>query len=140
MSEDKKRPMILARIKPPGPAAYSLPSTFSSITNKRAPAYSIGGKQRPRVSEQSGPLSLPGFPGAPRAPSFSLTGRRKLQVVSASEYTPCSMPAQSPSPASYSLPATRRHPGPSFTGRNYPDIFRPVGPGPGGCESLDANF
>ncbi|KAI8913136.1 hypothetical protein DFJ77DRAFT_68904 [Powellomyces hirtus] len=76
---------IAARLKGPGPAAYTLPSTLgmNAKTLKRAPAYSFGVKiqyERPNPRETPGPNVF--FPqttrvGRSQGPAFSLQGGYK---------------------------------------------------------------
>ncbi|KAJ3053547.1 hypothetical protein HK097_003976 [Rhizophlyctis rosea] len=84
-AETKEIP-IAARLKGPGPAAYTLPTTIglTAKTGKRAPAYSFGIKiTGPKaVSETPGPNAF--FPqttrtGASKGPAFSLQGGYKKE-------------------------------------------------------------
>ncbi|KAJ3161130.1 Outer dense fiber protein 3-like protein 2 [Geranomyces michiganensis] len=90
--EPKEIP-IAARLKGPGPAAYTLPSTLgmNAKTLKRAPAYSFGVKiqyERPDPRETPGPNVF--FPqttrvGRSHGPAFSLQGGYKKGPSRAAE-------------------------------------------------------
>ncbi|KAJ3040432.1 hypothetical protein HDV00_010868 [Rhizophlyctis rosea] len=86
--QEKTEIPIAARLKGPGPAAYTLPTTIglTAKTGKRAPAYSFGIKiMGPRtVSETPGPNAF--FPqttrtGASKGPAFSLQGGYKKERI-----------------------------------------------------------
>ncbi|KAJ3167362.1 Outer dense fiber protein 3-like protein 2 [Geranomyces variabilis] len=90
---DPKEIPIAARLKGPGPAAYTLPSTLgmNAKTLKRAPAYSFGVKiqyERPDPRETPGPNVF--FPqttrvGRSHGPAFSLQGGYKKGPSRAAE-------------------------------------------------------
>ncbi|KAI9105927.1 hypothetical protein DFS34DRAFT_36411 [Phlyctochytrium arcticum] len=138
MDEPKEIP-IAARLRGPGPAAYTLPSTIglNAKTIKRAPAYSFGiklGQEKPDPNDTPGPNAF--FPqttrvGRSQGPAFSLQGgfkkERKDGVQSLTDtntpgpgkYNPAFIPSREPKAPAYSIGGRRtsdktsQNPGPA---------------------------
>ncbi|KAI9002012.1 hypothetical protein BC832DRAFT_129806 [Gaertneriomyces semiglobifer] len=129
---------IAARLKGPGPAAYSLPTTIGMTTKtmKRAPAFSFGAKlkyERPDPRETPGPNAF--FPQATRTgrnegPAFSLQGRHQKDRVDGAETIDVST---SPGPGKYNPPyvPSREAKAPAYSIGGRPRPEKPsANPGP----------